>query len=87
MTIDADIGNIVQQFGGTILTLYLIEQLWRAVDKLCGVTVIQKFRMADDVFQKGQVGGHPSDSEFSQCAIHSFYGFLRGRRPGSDFFK
>ena len=87
MSIDADICNVVQQFGCAILTLYLFEQFRRCVNKLGGIAVIKKVRVADDVFKKRQVGSDATNSKLAQRTVHTLDSFFSGGRPRGYFFK
>ena len=87
MAIDRDIRQIGKQFGGAVLTLDLLEQFRRGIDKSRRVGVVAKLRMTDDRFQKGQIGGHTTDTELAQGPVHPLDRFIRSGCPGSDFFQ
>ena len=87
MSVDCYIGDVLQQLGCAITSLDLIEQSRCCIDKLCGVGVIKKFLVTDDIFQERQIGGNTTYSEFAQGSIHTSNDFIRGRCPCSYLFK
>ncbi|SMX50740.1 hypothetical protein PEV8663_04786 [Pelagimonas varians] len=84
MPVHRDIGDIGQHLGAAIPALFELEQLWGLVDEFGGVLVVQKHRMFEQVFHKGDVGRHAAHAEFAQGAVHAGNRLFRRRGPGGD---
>jgi hypothetical protein len=87
MAVDGDIGDVGEKLGGAVLALDLLEQFRRLIDKARRVAAVDEARMADDVFEEGQVGGDATDTELAQRPVHALAGFLGRRCPGGDLFQ
>ena len=65
MSVDCDICDIGQDFGGTIAALAEFEQLRRRVNKAGGIFIVQKGRMLEQIFHKGDICAHAPDAKFA----------------------
>ena len=87
MAVDGDIGDIGQKLGRPVAAPDGGEEFRRLVDEAGRVAGVAEFRVTDDVFEKGQVGGDAADAEFAERAVHAVDRFFGGRSPGGDFFE
>ena len=85
--VDRDIRDIGQDLCGSVPARLEIEELWRLVDELRVVFVVQKRRVFQQVFDKGDVSRHAADPEFAQCTIHSRNRCVRCRCPSGDLLQ
>ncbi len=87
MAVHGDVGDVGEELGGAVLTPDRLEQLRRLVDETRGVAGVAEGRVADDVFEEGEIGGDAANAEFAQRPIHARDRLGRGRRPGGDLFQ
>ena len=87
VTVYRNICDIGEDFGGPVAAGDEIEQLGRLVDELGMIFVVQEYRMLQQVFDEGDIGGHAPDAEFAQGPVHPGNRRLWRGRPGSDLFK
>ena len=87
VAVDGDVGDPAEQLGGAVLALAEVEQRRRFVDEAGGVVVGDEARVAHQVVQEGQVGGHAADAELHQRAVHAADRLPGGRRPGGDLLE
>jgi hypothetical protein len=87
VAVDGDVGDPAEQLGGAVLALAEVEQRRRLVDEAGGVVVGDEARVAHQVVQEGQVGGHAADAELHQRAVHAADRLLGGLGPGGDLLE
>ncbi len=84
MPVHGDVGDVGEDLGGAVGAGAEVEQLWRRVDELGGVGVVQEGRVFQQVDDEVDVGGHAADAELAQGAVHAGDGLFGRLRPGGD---
>ncbi len=87
MTVDGDVGDIGQELGCPILAAHRLKQFRRLVDEAGRIAAVEEMLMADDAFQKGQIGGDAANAELAQGPVHAPDRLVRRRRPGGDLLQ
>ena len=87
MSVYRHISNIGKQLGRPVLAANLGEKFWRIVDEFRGVGVVPEFLVADDGFQKCQIGRNPTDTELTQGAVHAQDRLFCRGCPGRHLFQ
>src|SRR5216683_2261191 len=70
IAVDNHLADEGEQLGGSVLTLGVLKQLGRFVDKAGGEAPLQEFRMRDQLDEEWDVGLDATDAELLQTALH-----------------
>ena len=84
MSVDADIGDISEYPRASVAAAFEIEQVCRFIDEFCGIFIAQKCWVFEQVFDKGNIGAHTTNSKFAQRSIHTRDCLLGCGGPGCD---
>ena len=82
VAVDDHFSQIAQQPGRAVAPVFEAEQLWGLVDEARRTGALDELRMADDVVEKGEVGGDAPDAEFDDRPLHPPHRLFERRRPG-----
>ena len=83
ISVHRDVAHVTQQAGGAVAPRNKVEQGRRFFQPARGDAPGLKIRMADHIFQEGNVAFDAADAEFAQAAIHALAGLLEVAAPGS----
>ena len=79
------VAEIRKELCGAVAAARETEKLRGIVEERRGDFAGAEFRMIDDVFDEGNVGGNAADAEFAQGAVHAATGFGEIFAPCGDF--
>ena len=84
VAVDDGFAEEFEQFSGAVAAAFEIKQCWGGIDQ-CGDSLTRrKGVVVNDVFDKGNIGFDPANTELAQSTIHALDGEIEALRRGGQ---